>query len=410
MDDLFQRKESACFIQMDGNFLVSFIGRKTCKLTCFLGQNAVAVNGTDDGNFGIVAADVVVVNTVSGSGMDAARTAFERNMVADNQQRLTVEEGMLCFHILQLAALNGADNLIIGFAGFLHCGLVKLGRHDVKLLTAFDDGILIARTDADRNIRGKRPCGGCPDHEGNLCGIDTHSFKLAQIVGHGELDVDGMAGILCVLNLRFREGGLTFRAPIYGLQSAIDITLVSHFGKDLDLLCLELVLEGNIRIVPFADAAQTLELLTLIVDVAGDELLTELAQLDNGNIRRAANARLLSGFQLGRQAVRIPAGNKRRLKARHVLVADDKILEDFVQRVSEVNITVCIGRSVVEHKLRLALVELHQLIIYFFTFPCFQGNRLALWQTCTHGKVGLRQIQCCVIILGHCVYLSNILV
>ena len=178
-----------------------------------------------------------------------------------------------------------------------------------------------------------------------------------------------MAGILCVLNLRFREGGLTLRAPIYRLQAAVDITLVSHLGKDLDLLRLKLVLQGDVRIVPFADAAKTLELLTLIVDIACDELLTELAQLNHGNIGRVADTRFLSCFQLGGQTVGIPSRYKGRFETRHILIADDEILEYLIQRMAEVNVAVRIGRSVMQHKQGLSLVALHQLIIYFLAFP-----------------------------------------
>ena len=50
-----------------------------------------------------------------------------------------------------------------------------------------------------------------------------------------------MAGILGVFDLRLRESRLTLGTPVNGLETLVDIALVRHFGKDLDLLRLKLV-------------------------------------------------------------------------------------------------------------------------------------------------------------------------
>ena len=55
-----------------------------------------------------------------------------------------------------------------------------------------------------------------------------------------------------------------------------------------------------------------------------------------------------------------------------------------------------------KHKERFAFVMLHQLVVKLFLLPIFERFRLALGQTCTHWKIGFRQIKGCVIILGHC--------
>ena len=240
MDDLFERKQRACLVEIDRDLFIGFICRKTGKLSGFLGQNTVAVDGTNGGDI-VILADVKVVYTVSGSGVDTAGTALERDMLADDQQGFAVEEGVLGLHILELSALDGRDHLIVGQLRLRHRVLIQIGRHDIVFVAAFDDRILVARAYADRKVRGQRPCGGRPNDEEHLIGIDAHRLELAEIVGHTELDIDGMAGILGVFDLCFRESRLTLGTPVNGLETLVDIALVRHFGKDLDLLCLKLV-------------------------------------------------------------------------------------------------------------------------------------------------------------------------
>ena len=173
--------------------------------------------------------------------MDTAGAALERDMLADDQQGFAVEEGVLRLHILELSALDGRHDLIVGQLRLRHRVLIQIGRHNIVFVAAFDDGILVARADTDRKVRGQRPCGGRPNDKEHLRGINTHRGELAEVIGHTELDINGMAGILGVFDLRFRESRLTLGTPVNGLETLVDIAFVRHLGKDLDLLRLKLV-------------------------------------------------------------------------------------------------------------------------------------------------------------------------
>ena len=61
-----------------------------------------------------------------------------------------------------------------------------------------------------------------------------------------------------------------------------------------------------------------------------------------------------------------------------------------------------IGRAVVEHKVRLALVAGHHLVVDPVFLPLLQHLGFSLGKSGPHGKVGLRQIQRLVVILRHC--------
>jgi len=127
-----------------------------------------------------------------------------------------------------------------------------------------------------------------------------------------------------------------------------------------------------------ADAAKTLEGVALLIEVAEGKLAAELAQLDVGDCSGIRNARFLSGLQLGRQAVGIPARNVRCLKAGHILVANDKVLQRLIQRCAEVDIAVCIRRAVVQNIKRLTVVLFENGLVNLVFIPLFEHYRLAL--------------------------------
>ena len=74
----------------------------------------------------------------------------------------------------------------------------------------------------------------------------------------------------------------------------------------------------------------------------------------------------------------IPAGNVRCLKAGHILVANDKVLQRLIQRRAEVDIAVCIRRAVVQNIKRLTVVLFENGLVNLVFIPLFEHYRLAL--------------------------------
>ena len=155
-----------------------------------------------------------------------------------------------------------------------------------------------------------------------------------------------------------------------------------------------------------ADNAQTLELVAHDVDVLGGELLADLAQLELGDVLLLL-ADGGQGLQLNGQTVGIKAGYIGSLEALHVLLADDDVLDDLVQRGTHVDIAVGIRRAVVQDELRFALVVLHELVVQVVVVPILEHDRFLLGQAGAHLKQGLGQIQSTVVlrlILSHWFY------
>ena len=94
----------------------------------------------------------------------------------------------------------------------------------------------------------------------------------------------------------------------------------------------------------------------------------------------------------------IKAGHIGSLEALHVLLADDDVLDDLIQRGTHVDIAVGIRRAVVQDELRLALVVLHELIVQVVVVPILQHDRLLLGQAGTHFKQGLGQVQSTIVL------------
>ena len=190
MLNLFEGEQCADFIKVLCDRLICIISRKTCKLTCFLGKNTLFVNRNDDRNFLVFLAYNEVVNTVTGSSMNTTGTAFKSNVVADNNERSSVDKRVSRFHILKLITSDNTHCFIIGNACVSHCLRCKIGCHYIILAVCFKQTVFIIRTYADSNVCRKRPGGCCPNYEVGFVKLGAHCGKLTHIVGYSELNID----------------------------------------------------------------------------------------------------------------------------------------------------------------------------------------------------------------------------
>ena len=412
MGDVLHTHQMAALLDVLQNDLVGVPDLETGKLLARLGgQAARVVHGNDNGNLRIVIdADLKVLNTMAGSGVDAARAAFQRDVVTQNDQTLAVKERMLILHELELTAENslGQDFVLIDMAAF-HRGLNELAGHDVVGVTDLDEGIFQIGVQAGRDVGGQRPGGGRPDDDPCLVQRDVVLGQHAVgVVGQLEADIDGIALVLGVLDLSLGQGGAVLGAPVHGLHALVDVALLGHLAEDLDLAGLKLGAQGQVGVLKVALHAQTLELLVHDADVLGGKLLADLAQLQLGDtgLLVAEGAQRL---QLDGQAVGVIAGHVGCLEAGHVLIADDDVLDDLVQGRTHVDIAVGIRRAVVQDVLRLALVVLNHLLIDMVLLPVLEHFGFLLRQTGPHFKRGLHLMDGVVVVLRQSFLLSSIL-
>ncbi len=141
--------------------------------------------------------------------------------------------------------------------------------------------------------------------------------------------------------------------------------------------------------IPVAQHAQTLEIRPLLVDLRrgiGAALGLHL-------VARQAAAKLLFNGVFDRQTVTVPTGNVSRIKAAQLTCLDDHVLQNFVDRMSHVNLTVGIRRTVVQHKFRRPGARQAQPLVETVFVPVLDPLRFALGQVAAHGEGGVWQIQ-----------------
>ena len=109
---------------------------------------------------------------------------------------------------------------------------------------------------------------------------------------------------------------------------------------------------------------------------------------------------LLDDSGLDGHTVVIP-GRKGNAIAGHHVGLVDKILQDLVQGVAHVDISVGKGRAVVQDIQGLILGILLHFVVKIDGVPVFQHFRLTLGESRTHGKFGTGQVQCAGVVFCH---------
>ena len=85
----------------------------------------------------------------------------------------------------------------------------------------------------------------------------------------------------------------------------------------------------------------------------------------------------------------IPTGDVGRIEAFHRFDFDDEVLEDFVERVAEVDVAVGVGRAVVQHVQGAGGADFG---VEIFGVPAGKGARLHLGEVGLHGEGGFGQV------------------
>ena len=399
MLDVHLTHHSARSSQVGQNGLVGCPHTLASVLTGQLGQVTTVVHRHGDRHLRILLADVEVVHAVAACGVHTAGTAFQRDVVAQNDPALLGQVDVVVAHQLELSAGNGlAHDLVVLDVAGVHDALDQIGGHDVVLLADLDEGVLELTVQADSLVGGQGPGGGGPDDEiGLIHGDAVLCQNTVRILRDVETHKDRIAVVLAVLDLGFCQRGAAVRAPVHGLEALVDVALLGHLAEDLDLTRFKLRLQGQVGVLEVTDNAQTLELVAHDVDMLGGKLFTDLAQLQLGDVLLFVADRGQS-LQLNGQAVGIKAGHIGSLIALHVLFADDDILDDLVQGSAHVDIAVCIRRAVVQNELGLALIVLHELVVQVVVVPILEHDRFLLGQAGTHLEQGLGQIQRTVVL------------
>ncbi len=157
-------------------------------------------------------------------------------------------------------------------------------------------------------------------------------------------------------------------------------------------ICLETEIHGQVGIEPVSQYAHTDEFGTLAVYLFLGIIPAPGAKLVSTDF----HPRLADFFlyiQLDRQAMAIPARHIRRIKAGQAAGLDNHVLQNFVDGVTQVQLTVRIGRAVVKDKFRSSGAGCPDLLVKAHLLPLFQALRFPLGQAGLHREGRPGQVQ-----------------
>ena len=209
-----------------------------------------------------------------------------------------------------------------------------------------------------------------------------HTFRF----GEGEADINRGIALVLIFHFGFSECGSAIEAPVHGLESAVDESLLKNAAECTDFIGLIAVVHGEVRIVPITQYTQANKIFFLSLYLLGC-VGTRFGQYIGGG---QIFSKLLFDLNFDRHTVAIPAGYVLRVKAFQLTCLDDHVLEDFVHRMTDVNIAVGIGRAVMQDKLGSARRGFADALIQFFLLPLRDPLRLALGKITPHreGRLG----------------------
>ena len=186
-------------------------------------------------------------------------------------------------------------------------------------------------------------------------------------------------------------------APVHRLHPLVDKALFGHLAKHLHLLGFKMGLQREVGIVPLSQHAQALELLPLLVHKIEGVLLALLPKLGGGE-RIPLHLFVFQDGGFDGQAVGVPAGDIGGAVARHVFLFDDDILEDLVQRGTDVDVSVGVGRPVVEDEEGFPVVAGDHLVVEVLVIHRLEHLWLAPGEPRPHGEIGLGQVDGLIIV------------
>ena len=235
------------------------------------------------------------------------------------------------------------------------------------------------------------PCGRRPDDNKRgfvQRGQAKRGGQLGRLVRF-KSHVDGLGFLVRVFDLELGQRRAAVETPVHRLQTAVDEAAFHDALERTDLVGLVAGVHREVRVVPFTQHAQALEVLLLLCDLLGGVG----AALGLHFVTAQVAAMGFFDLVLDRQAVAVPARHIDGVHALELARLDDHVLQDLVDRVAHVDLAVGVGRAVVQHELWSTGAHVAQLFVDALVVPFLDPARLTLGQVATHGEGGVGQVQ-----------------
>ena len=365
---------------------------------------AVVIDRHADVGDALLEAGKIVVDAVAGRVVDDTGTVIDTDVIGQQRHALnTVKDWLLVVDMVEGLGGNHIGLAVDHNRGVIPAKLLTaLGsqvlEHDLGTTIVLNGNVGGAGLEGNGLVGGDGPRRGRPDDKVNRA---VEVLEAGGLGSHLEAHENGRARLVGVLDLGLGQRGVAVLAPVNRLVAAINHALIEHGLEDLDIGGVMLVIERQIGVVPVAEHAQTAEASLLKLDVLDSELVAKLTDLGRGGLVELLGAELLLDLMLDRLTMAVPTGDIGNLIALHHPVAVDHVLGDLVHGMADVDRTVGVRRTVVQHELLVTLVLLQNLLVDLVILPVLESLGLGLGKTGTHGKTGLGQIHRLLVLVCH---------
>ena len=341
-------------------------------------------------------AHLIVVRSVTRSGMDAAGTGIQSDMLAqDDQGRSFVQRVPAVFplqqprgkcgqHLRRLPAQLRRDRILEPFG------------NDEHLVFHPDRHVRQIGIEANRQIGRNGPGRGGPDDKRKLFALQDLQL-LGQGIVVGKLHKDGRRRMIGVLHFGLCQRGHAGAAPVHRLLSLVE---AATFGKARQLARdsrFIMGIQGKIGTIPLAQNAQTLKFGALDPQPFPGIGTAGLANVNGGTVL-LFGPQFLVHHQFDGQSMTVPAWHVGREVPFHPLAFNDDILQDLVEGMADMDVAVGVGRAVVQHEGRLAGTRGGHFPVKIHFLPVLEHFLLPLREIGAHGKIGDGKIQSIFII------------
>ncbi len=347
-------------------------------------------------------AGIEVVRAVAWRRVDGARAGVERHVVSQHAERHPRVERVQEADPLHLLPLEARDRRAERQARDFRDLRGERFRDDHRAAAHFVRGIIELRVERDRQVGRNRPGRRGPDEDRHVAPFELRN-AAPELVGtvrrQRELHVDGRRGVVFVFHLGFGQRRAAVDAPVDRLLALVDESLLDELPERARDRRLVLEVHRQVRVLPVAEDAEALELPGHDPDEPLGVRAAGAAEIRDAHLP-LLRAKLAVDLQLDRQAVAVVAGNVRRVEAGHRPRLHHEILEQLVQRRPEMNLSVGVGRTVVQDELWRSLPLRPNAPVQIHRFPPRERFRLAGRQVCLHREPRTGQVEC-VLPVGH---------
>ena len=376
---------------------------------------AVRLHGVEDvvRAHAVGQAGLVVVHAVGGRGVDDAGAVAVADVVGQihgRQAPVAVGAAARVGRVMQRVAegqpgqrlaFGGGDDVALQAVALqrLLCQLAAQQEHAAR---GADQRVFQIGVGVERLVGGQCPGRGGPDDGVGGAG------QAVQAKGGGQrLRVVGLKGhiqraalLVLVFDFKLGQRRRAVKAPIHGLEAAIDKAALDHALEGAQLVGFVAEVHGQVGVVPVAQHAQALEVLLLL----GDLRRGVGAALGLHFVAAQLAAKLFFHRVFNGQAVAVPAGHVLRVKAIEHARLVDHVFQNLVDGMAHVKLAVGVGRAVVQHEFGVAAARGAQALVqaaaFFAAFPAGDPARLAFGQFAPHGKRRVGQVQGVAVALG----------